>query len=86
MMTNEEALKEAENMALFSVGHTAVVMPIEKAMAAMLLFREAKYYESHWADGKRTHHVGGNLPDIALEIMSSEVYVEGLVNGARKRE
>lgn len=85
-MTNEEALKEAENMALFSFGGRSVVMPIEKAMAAMILFKEAKYYETHWGDSKRTHHIGGNLPEIAIEVMSSDVYVEGLVNGARKRE
>lgn len=85
-MTNEEALKEAENMAIFHFGSTSVTMPIEQAMAAMMLFKEAKYFESRWGENKRTYHIGGRLPEISVELMTSEVYVEGLVNGARKRE
>lgn len=84
-MTDLEALHEAENMALFNIGSNYLVMPLEQAVAAMMLFKKARKYEYSYDNSNKTHHIGGELPQIGIDIIASDVYAEGLINGARKR-
>lgn len=85
-MTNEQAVHEADNMAIFKLGGHAIVLPMEQAIAALMVFKNARMYEySYHSGSEKTHHIGGELPSVGIEIMPSDVYAEGLINGARKR-
>lgn len=91
-MERTEAIKMADtDMALLSVGISAFAVPLEQAIQILRLFKDARKFEKRYQSSEeRTiggseykYYIGGTLPDIAVEIMPSEVYVEGLVNGAR---
>jgi hypothetical protein len=84
-MTDNQLLEDAENLALLNVGGNYFVMPIEQAMAVLMLFKKAKHYEYRYDNNAKTHYIGGELPNIEIGILSSDVYAEGIINGPRKR-
>lgn len=85
-MTNEQSLQDADNMAVVTLGGYQIILPIEEAVSTMLMFKKARRYEYSYSEShNKIHHIGGELPSIAVELMSIEVYTEGLINGPRKR-
>lgn len=93
-MTNEEVNNQVENMAVFNVAGYTFAMPMDDAMGVMLLLGKAKKYETQYipAEERRgggsahRHYIGGDMPDIKVQLLEGTNYVEGVINGPRSRE
>ena len=91
-MTSKEALKQSENMAVITLGGYQIVMPVDDALKTMVNFQKAKRFDKVYIPSDERvsggpsykYHIGGELPDINVAIISSDVYVEGIINGASK--
>jgi hypothetical protein len=85
-MTDAKVEQELENMALLDINGSQMALPIEQAVAVMVLLKKARKYEYRYTnDGEQIHHIGGAMHRVKVELMSGEMYTEGLINGERKR-
>ena len=92
MASKEDVLKQADNMAVVTISGYQIVMPVDDALKTMLNFQKAKKFERVYIpmdkrlDGESSYkyHIGGELPEVSVAILASDVYVEGLINGVRK--
>ena len=92
MASKDDVLKQADNMAVLTISGYQLVMPVEDALKTMLNFQKAKKFERSYVpmdkrpngEPSYIHYIGGALPEVSVAILSSDIYVEGIINGVRK--
>jgi len=59
-------------------------MTVEDAAAIMRLVSKARKLDTRFTDGAYRYHIGGDLPELVIKLLTPEQYAEGIINGEFK--
>lgn len=72
------------NMAVLTVGYRKLVLPVEDAMAVLMMLKHAEVLETTYTSVQgEIVYIGGKLPEISIAFLDKTRYIEGIINGPK---
>ena len=71
----------AKSMAVIHIGYREYVLPVKDAAAIVAALELAERYEKKGYGAEAMHYIGGEAPDIRVEMLDEAAYLQGKFAG-----